>query len=251
MAVLPKELPEEDHLPRAVGVHRPQVVVVDLAAVHVLPAHVQDAAVGQDPRGVVVVVVGREHSDVRAVAVAAIERRDAGIPAVDEPSASARAEDDAAVGAVGRLDIVIGSVGELAEAGAIGVDLVEVVGMCATAAIGEEDLLPAVVHLRVADAALGVIEDGLELPCAQVEAAQAAAVAVAPVDAVLELEGPRLVVIVGVVAERHVPMVPPGHADGEDDLLDAGHRPVQEPAQQRAGSVGGLGRGPWPLPASG
>ena len=45
---------EEGHLARAIGIHGPEAVVVDLAAVNVLPARVEDAAIVQQPRGVVV-----------------------------------------------------------------------------------------------------------------------------------------------------------------------------------------------------
>ncbi len=46
---------------------------MDLRAVHVFPSHVEDPAVGEHPRRVVVLQVGRELTDVLAVGVAAID----------------------------------------------------------------------------------------------------------------------------------------------------------------------------------
>ena len=161
---------------------------MDLAAIDVFPAHVEDAAVGQHPGRVVVVVVAGEHADVLAVAVAAVERRHASVPAVDEPPASRRAEDDAAVGAVGRLDVVVGPVGQLHEPAAVDIDFVEVERVGSAGPVGEEDLLAVVVHLRIADAALGIVEKHLHLAGAKVQAAEPRPFAVAPVNALLVLE---------------------------------------------------------------
>ena len=62
---------------------------------------------------------------------------------------------------------------------AVDVDLVEVIGRRAALAVGEEDLLAVVVDLRIADAALGIVQQHLQLAGAQVQPAEPAAVAVA------------------------------------------------------------------------
>jgi hypothetical protein len=74
---------EPRHLRGAVRIHGPEVVEVNLAAVHVFPARVEDASVGQRPRGVVVLVVAGERADVCAVGVAAMQHGDLREPAID------------------------------------------------------------------------------------------------------------------------------------------------------------------------
>src|ERR1035437_3121152 len=135
------------------------MMVVDLAGIHVFPARVEDATVGQRPGGVVLVVVAGEETDVLAVGVATVQDGDLREPAVDPALAAGGDEDDVAVGQVGGLDIVVRAVGELAQAGAIGVDLAEVILLRAALAIAEEDLAAVVVDLWVAHPAARVIEE--------------------------------------------------------------------------------------------
>ena len=99
-------VPVKDHLARAVRVHRPEVVVRDLLAVHVLPAHVNDLAIRERPRRIILLDVARELADVRPVPVAFVDRADLGQPAVYPALGAGRAEDDASVGAVRRLVVV-------------------------------------------------------------------------------------------------------------------------------------------------
>ena len=209
-----------DGLGRAVGVHGPQVVELDLAAVDVFPAGVEDAAVGQHPGRVVVLGVGRDALDVRAVGVAAVEDADLGHPAVDPAVAAGGDEDDVAVGQVGGLEVVVRAVGELAQARAVDVDLVEVVVAGACLAVGEEDPLAVVVDLRVADGAARVVDDRGDFAGSRVPPGEPAGVG----DRAVAGEG-HLVFIVAVVADVGVPVrVVVLHAGAEDDFLDVGQR---------------------------
>ena len=211
------------HLGGAVGVGGPEMVVVDLAAIHVFPARVEEAAVGQRPGGVVVFVVAGDGADVAAVGVAAVHDRDLGEPAVDPALAARGDEDDVAVRQIGGLDIVVGAVGELAQAGAIGIDLVEVILLRAALAIAEEDLLAVVMDLGVADAAARVIEQGSELVGGEVQAVELGAFP------------PCLAIrVVGVIAEVGIPMAVGlvQLARGEDEVVHPGHRAGAELVEQ-------------------
>jgi hypothetical protein len=203
---------EEDHLPRAVGVHRPQVMVAHLAAVHVFPPLVEDAAIGQGPRGVLVLHVGREPTDVSSIRVATVEHGHLGNVARHPPLAAAGGEDDVAVGEIRRLDVVVRAVGELAEAGAVELRLVEAVIGLAAPAVGEEDGAAVVVELGVAHAALRVVEERGHLAGLEVQPAEPPAVVVVPPPLGVE----------DVVAEVGVPVsVGIGLPDGEEDLVHA------------------------------
>src|SRR5512136_497799 len=78
------------HLGGAVGVGGPEVMVVDLAAINVFPARVEQAAIGQRPRGVVLFVVAGDGAEVLAVGVASVHDGDLGEPAVDPALAAGR-----------------------------------------------------------------------------------------------------------------------------------------------------------------
>ena len=164
MAMPPKHVAEEDRLARAVGVHRPQVVEMDLAAVDVLPAHVEDRGRRAAPTACC-----RGRCCWRACGRSCRRRRSgrASPRGVYQQLTNRRQRDEQntmlAVGAVGGLDVVVRAVGQLPQARAVDVDLVEVERMLAALAVGEEDLLAVVVDLRIADAALGVVEEHLQL----------------------------------------------------------------------------------------
>ena len=199
---------------------------MDLAAIDVFPARVEHAAVGQRPGRVVLFVVAGDGADVLAVGVAPVHDGDLREPAVDPALAAGGDEDDVAVGQVGGLDVVVGAVGELAQAGAIGVDLVEVVLLRAAFAIAEEDLLAVVVDLRVAHAAARVVEQGGEFARGQVPAVELGAFA------------PGLALrVVGVVADVGVPMAVGlvQLAGGEDEIVHARHRAGAELVEQGGG----------------
>ena len=214
------------HLGGAVGVGGPEMMVVDLAAIHVFPARVEQAAIGQRPGGIVLLVVAGDGADVLAAGVAAIQDGDLREPAVHPALAARGDEDDVAVGQVGGLDVVVRAVRELAQAGAIGVDLAEVILLGAALAIAEEDLAAVVVDLRVAHAAARVIEQRGELARGQVQAIELGAFP------------PCLARrVVGVVADVGIPM-PVGLVDparGEDDIVHARHRPGAELVEQGGG----------------
>ena len=213
-----------DHLGGAVGVGGPEMVIVDLAAIHVFPARVEDAAVGQRPGRVVLLVVAGDGADVLAVGVAAVQDGHLRQPAVDPALAAGGDEDDVAVGQVGGLDVVVGAVGELAQAGAVGIDLVEVVLLRAAFAIAEEDLLAVVMDLRIAHPAARVIEQRGELAGGQVPAVELGAFP------------PGLAVrVMGVVADVGIPMAV-GLVDlarGEDEVVHPRHRAGAELSRAR------------------
>jgi len=225
-----------DHHVGPVGVDRPEVMVQELIAVDVLPAHVQHSAVGQHPGRVFLFRVVGQHADVGAVRVAAVQRGNLGLPARHEPVATAGTENDRVVGSVDGLDIVVRPVGQLPEIRAVDADFVQVVGRSPAPAIREQDFLAVVVDVRIADSALWIVQQHRQLAGFQVEAAESSAVA----EGVFEVfdrvgrRGRRVVarVAVGVMSEIAVPVVVPRHALGKDDLLAANQRSSQNSITQ-------------------
>ena len=153
---------------RSVGVHRPQVVEGYLAAVHVFPAHVEDASVGQDPRRVVVFRICGQHPNAGAVGLHPVDRGHLRHPAVHPATAARGHEHDVSVRQPRGLEVVVLAERQLAEVGAVGVDRVEVVGARAAGTVREEDRPSVVVDARVAHAAGLVREQRTELPGLQV-----------------------------------------------------------------------------------
>ena len=147
----------EDRLPGSVRVHGPEVVELHLAAIDIFPTHVEDAAIRQHPRGIIVLAAIGDPPNIAAVAVAAMEHAHLSHPAV-YPAAAARGdENDPAVGQVGRLVVVELARRDLPQAGAVDVDFVEMVIIRAALAVSEQDLLAVVMDLRIADrSAVGV-----------------------------------------------------------------------------------------------
>ncbi len=146
---------------RAVWIHRPEVMELDVAAINVFPAGIEDATVGQDPGSVVLPRVEGEAADVAAVDFAAVDGAHLRHPAGHPTAAAGGDEGDAAIGQVGRLIIVVRPVGNLPEAAAVKLDLVEVVVMRACLEVGEDGLVAVIMDLRIADGApFGVKEDG-------------------------------------------------------------------------------------------
>jgi hypothetical protein len=132
-------VPVEYHLRGAVRVGGPQMMVVDLGSVDIFPALIQDAAVGQRPRRVVVFHIGRQRAEVSAVGVAAVQHGDLGQPALDPALAAAGDEHDAVVGQIGRFDVVVGPVGQLPQVAAVHVDLVQMIVLGAAGPVREQD----------------------------------------------------------------------------------------------------------------
>ena len=168
---------EVDHQRRAVRIDRPEMMVQQLIAVDILPAHVQHAAVGQHPRRVFLFGVVGEHADVAAVGVAAVQRGHLGPPARHEPMAAAGAEDDAAVGRVDRLDVVVRSVRQLPEIRRRRCRFRTGGTSRCRPAIREQNLPAVVMDLRIADPAVRIVQQDLQLAGPQIQAAQASAVA--------------------------------------------------------------------------
>ncbi|MBQ76939.1 MAG: hypothetical protein CMQ20_18200 [Gammaproteobacteria bacterium] len=172
------------------------------------------------------VIVAGDQTDVFAIAIATIQGRHATQPAIDHPPATAGTEHDPAIGQIGRLDVVVLSGSKLLQAGSVDVDLVEMVGGRFPLAIREEDLLAIVMDLGIANAAVGIVQQHLELAGTQIQSAQAPALA--------KTHAGR---VVAIVAEVDVPMILSRNAGGKDDLVDLGHRAVEHGLQEFARSV--------------
>ena len=114
----------EDHLPRSVRISGPKVMELDAAAIHVFPTHVEDAPVGKHPGRVVVIVIARDHANVAAIGIAAIQRGHARKPAVDEPTTTAGTEHNVSIRQVRRFDIVKGPACQLPQFAAVRIHLV-------------------------------------------------------------------------------------------------------------------------------
>ena len=116
----------------AVGPHGPEVLVRDGVAVNVVPAREQDLAGVRHGREPFADVVEREDAQAGAVGVHPVQR--VAVPALAEvrPEAARvaapprRDERDAAVGQVAGHQVVVAAARELAQAGAVHVDLVDV-----------------------------------------------------------------------------------------------------------------------------
>ena len=238
-----------DHLPGTIGIRGPEMVEDALVAVHVFPAHVEEAPVGERPGRVVVLDIAGEHAQVAAVALATVERGHRGDPAIDEPVAAVAAKDQTAVRQAGGLDVVEGTVGDLAEAGAVRLDLVEVVEWAAASSVAEEDGGAIKVHDRIAHCPCGVVEQDGGLPGTQIGLDQLPAILVDPARHHLAAGCTLRRVLaagLGVEAEVGVPVVGAGHAHGEDDLPHVAQGTVEHGGEDRLGrglSVrGGLGQ---------
>ena len=147
----------EHHLASAIRVHRPQMMIAHVEAVHVFPTHVRHLPVGQHPGRIVVLDIGRQRADVAAVGVALVQRADLRHPALDVAIGSRGAENDLAVRQIRGLVIIpagrrIGRVvfhaghhvlaltGQLFQAGAVEVDLVQTVVPFAARQVREDEL---------------------------------------------------------------------------------------------------------------
>ena len=104
---------EVNHLVGAVGIGAPQVMIVDLGAVDVLPALIEDAAIGKWPGGIFLFEVGGNELDIATVGVAAVEGGDLGEPAIDPAFAAAGDKHDAAVWQLAWFEVIPRAVGEL------------------------------------------------------------------------------------------------------------------------------------------
>ena len=136
----------------AVGVHCPEMMERHLAAVNILPAHVEDASVGKHPRCVVVFWIRGDHAHPRTVRLHAIDGSHLRDPAVHPAPAAGGDEHDVAIGKPGGLDVVIAARGEPLQPRAVGVDGVKVEMLLAGRPVGEENRLAVVVDARVAHA---------------------------------------------------------------------------------------------------
>jgi len=230
----------EDHLPGAVGVHRPEMVIPHVKAVHVFPTHVGHLAVGEHPRRVVVLDIGRQRADIAPVRLALVERRHLRHPALHVPVGPGGAEDDPAVRQIGRLEIVptgrrirrvvlhagrdvLALAGQLSQAGAVEVDLVQAVMPFPLGQVGEDEPLRVVVNLRIADVAFGVFEDRAQRPGLDVVDAESPA----------RVHGERGPALVGrIVGDVGVPVaVDAGLAHGEEDFV--GHAGLEKGREHR------------------
>ena len=152
------QIPIPHGLRRAVRIPRPEMMIIHLAAVDILPPRVKQPPVRQRPRRVVLLVVARQRTQVAPVRVAAIQNRHLRQPAVHPPFAASGHEHDAPVRQIGRLDIVKRSVRQLAQPGAVDADFVEVVVLGAAPAVAEQNLPSVIMHLRIAHAAARIVD---------------------------------------------------------------------------------------------
>ena len=221
------------HLRGAVGIRGPEVMEMNLAAVHIFPARVEDASVGQRPGRVVVFVVAGERADVRAVGVAAMQHGDLREPAVHPALAPAADEDDAAVGKVGGFNVVEGAAGQLLQVAPVTVDFVKVILLRPAGPVAEESFLSVVTHLRIPRAAGLVREERRQFARAKVQAVELRALGVGFAFGVVR-----------VVAEVRIPMTVGRieRARREDDRFHAEHRAVEELLEQAPGVRRRLGR---------
>ena len=111
----------------------PEVLVDDGMSVHVIPAAVQDVAARRDRGKPLIGLVEGQSTDVAAVAIHAMQGVD--VPAraklvaktTGMAPAARRAEDDPAVGQIVGHQVLVLALGQLTQAGAVGVDLIDVV----------------------------------------------------------------------------------------------------------------------------
>ena len=118
---------EEGRHAGPIRVHGPELMVTDLGAIHVFPARVENTPVRQDGRRVVVLEIERQGADIPALAVAAKQRADLRLPAADPALAPGGDKDDVIIRQIDRLIIIKGPARDLAEPGAVHLDLTEVV----------------------------------------------------------------------------------------------------------------------------
>ena len=155
--VVAEDLPR----PGPVGQDRPQALHEDRAFVHVFPAGVEDAPVGQDLGRELVDVVGRERA---AVAPVGVHHKEGGRadPEAERPRlAAGRSEPDPPVGQVERVQVVKRPVGQLAQARPVDVHLVDVVVALFAGAVGKQHAAPVEGDVRIAaDASFRVKQPG-------------------------------------------------------------------------------------------
>ena len=134
---------------------RPQAVRVPEIAVHIFPASVEDTAIFHQRGLVVEEVVALQLVNVRPVALHAVEVGGDVLAALVIFGLARGREQDAVVGQIDRVEVAhTRCAGQLPEAGAIGVDLPQVPILTRMSAQGEDDLLSAEIHVRVACNAL-------------------------------------------------------------------------------------------------
>ena len=194
-----------------IRVHRPQVMERHRVAVHIIPTRVQDASVGQDARGVLGDRTGRQHPQAGPVGIAAKQDGDRREPAKHIPLAARRTKRDPAVRQVRRLHVVPIATGDLPQAGPVGGDLVEIIVMRPAFPVGEQDPLRVVTDLRIADAALRIVQQYREPPGLGVETAEPRAVSAMQ---------PFILAGAGITKVRVVMLarIPPGMALGKDNV---------------------------------
>ena len=144
------------------------MVELDLAAIDIFPAGIEQTSVGQRPGRVVVLGVGRDQPDVVAVTVAAVNDAHLGFPAVDPALAAGGNKGQAAVRQSTSVHNRRSPRSQLLQARAVGFHLVKVEKLGAGWAIGEEDFSSLVMHLRIADGTTASVEQHGQLACSDV-----------------------------------------------------------------------------------
>lgn len=217
-----------DHLAGAVGVDCPQVMELDLAPVHVLPARVQDPSIGQHGRSVVVFRIVRNSLNVAAIGVAPMQHTDLRLPAIDPALAASRNKNNAAVRQVAGLVVIKLTRRQLCQTRSVQVDLVKVIEIRVSFAVRKEHLLRVVVDRRIAHGAALGIEQHRHLATLQIQFAELAdpRLAVARVGLV--------VLVVAEIADVGVPVrVVVGKSDDKHHLPSFPQRALQCRVAQR------------------
>ncbi len=191
------------------------MVEFHLAAIDVLPSRIQNAAIRQNGRCVVVFRAVRQSQQIGAIRIASVEHTDLGLPATD-PALTARGNEyDSPVGQIRRFVIVKLARRDLPQTVAVQIQFVQMIEIAAGLAVREEHFLRVIVKFGITDrSSLGIQQHG-HFASLQIQFAQLAHVR-------LTVACVRfLLLVVAVVSNVRVPMrivIPQAH--GEDDLLD-------------------------------
>ena len=115
-------------------------------------------------------------------------------------------------------DVIMRSACYLFESAAVGIDFVKVEVFRTTLAVGKYNLIAVIMHLRIADCALGVVQQYGHLAGSEIQFAQPAHCPV------------RLAVrVVCIISEIGIPVaVGVQLTAGKNDFVHARHRPVKE-----------------------
>ena len=102
------------------------MVIKQLIAIHILPAHVKHPAVRKHPGGILLLRIIREHTDIFSIFIAAVNSGHLRTPAGNVAMTATGTEDYLPIRCVDRFNIVIRSIGQLPEVFTIDIYFIEV-----------------------------------------------------------------------------------------------------------------------------